>query len=501
MRVDAHRYDSAPPGQRRPRPDAESFYRLTADDVPRSACAGLACFVARHRDPVKWARASTGHPRVYCLGKCFAAPATGEDDPKPSIKADARHAVVLRRLVDGGASSLDAYRRTGGYAGLEKALRCSPDEVIRTVEASGLRGRGGAAFPTGQKLRLAYRQSRRPKYVVVNADEGDPGAYVDRFLLEGDPHAVLEGMLIAAYAVGASEGWVYLRCEYPAAKPVIERALSECRAAGILGPRILGSGFSFDVSLVVGRGSYVCGEETALLNAIEGARPVAQSRPPYTAEAGLFGRPTVVNNVETLANVPWILEHGAGAFHDLGFSDSRGTKVVSLNSLFNRPGLYEVEFGATLRRIIEELGGGLRSGAIRGVIVGGPLAGIIPPHLFDTPLGFEELHAIAASVGHGGIVAFDEHTSIAELVRHVFSFAAYESCGKCTGCRLGCRRVEEIFDDVIRHEATSAGDRAEFEEITSALRLTSLCGLGGGAAAFAESVLRHYGPELNPCHG
>jgi len=274
----------------------------------------------------------------------------------------------------------------------------------------------------------------------------------------------------------------------------------EARGAGLLGPRILGRDFAFDIELYVGQGSYVCGEETALLNSIEGRRPEVRSRPPYPTEHGLWGQPTLVNNVETLVSVPWIVEHSGEAYRALGFSKSRGTKAVSLNSLFKRPGLYEIEFGVTVRHIVEELGGGLRNGAkLKGVVIGGPLAGIIPAHLLDTPFGFEELHAIGASVGHGGIIAFDEHTSIAALIHHIFAFGAYESCGKCTPCRLGSRRVEQVFADILRNGATNYWNEKEREGIISALKLTSLCGLGTGLAEFAESALRHYGKELELC--
>jgi NADH:ubiquinone oxidoreductase subunit F (NADH-binding) len=405
---------------------------------------------------------------------------------------DARWPVVLERLISGGARSLDEYRRRGGYLALKAALQTPAEDVIRSIEVSGLRGRGGAGFPTGCKWRIVAAQAATPKYIVANADEGDAGAYVDRFIMEDDPHALIEGMIIAAYAVGAGEGRIYLRCEYPAARLVLERALDECGAAGFLGRNILGAGFSFDVRLHEGRGSYVCGEETALLNSIEGRRPVARVRPPYVAERGLFEKPTLVNNVETLANVPWVVRHGPDEYRAMGFSDSRGTKVVCLNSLFNRPGMYEVEFGIPVRRIVEELGGGIRGGgSLQGVIIGGPLAGVIPPHLLDTPFGFEELRAIGASVGHGGVVAFDEHTRIPQLVHQVFRFASYESCGKCIPCRLGCRRIEQIFEQV----SASPADREEFADIVSTLAMASLCGLGGGAAEFAQSVLRYYAGE------
>jgi len=334
---------------------------------------------------------------------------------------------------------------------------------------------------------------------VANADEGDPGAYLDRFLLEEDPHALIEGMAIAGYAVGASKGWIYLRKEYPEAQTTLECALSEARAAGLLGGSVLNSDFGFDIELFIGQGSYVCGEETALLNSIEGRRPEVRTRPPFPTEHGLFGRPTVVNNIETLVNIPWIVSHGGEAYRALGFSKSRGTKVISLNSLFRRAGLYEVEFGVTVRHIIQELGGGLRSGKLKGVIIGGPLAGIIPPHLLDTPFGFEELHAIGASVGHGGVMAFDEHTSIAALMHHVFGFGAYESCGKCIPCRLGSRHIEQVFAEILQNGAANHWEEEGCERAISALKLASLCGLGTGLAEFAESVLRHYGKELELC--
>jgi NADH:ubiquinone oxidoreductase subunit F (NADH-binding) len=288
-------------------------------------------------------------------------------------------------------------------------------------------------------------------------------------------------MALAAHAVGAERGWIYLRHEYPAARVSLERAITEAREAGVL---------ALDIAVCVGHGSYVCGEESALLRSIEGRRPEVMARPPYPTERGLFGQPTITNNVETLASVPWIVAHGGEAYRALGFSRSRGTKIVSLNSLFVRPGLYEVEFGLPLRRIVEEIGGGLRGGALKGVIVGGPLAGIVPPRLLDTPFAFEELAAIGAGVGHGGIIAFDEHTSIAALLRHVVAFGAYESCGKCTPCRVGARRLERLL-------AERAPD-AEAAQIIAALRTASLCGHGTGLGEFAASALAHFGEELCP---
>ncbi|MDR3402280.1 MAG: NADH-ubiquinone oxidoreductase-F iron-sulfur binding region domain-containing protein [Chthoniobacter sp.] len=438
-------------------------------------------------------------PRVYCFGRCFEAPTVGLSGHRPRVEIHSTEGVILPRLVNGGARTLDSYRATGGYRALDRALESSPEATLEVVDRSGLRGRGGAGFPTGKKWRAAVREANTPKYLVANADEGDAGAYVDRFLLEDDPHVLIEGMLLCAHAIGAAHGWIYLRHEYPAAQLVLERALAEARDAGLLGKRILGHALDFDLELVVGHGSYVCGEESALLRSISGLRPEPMARPPYITQSGLFGQPTVMNNVETFANIPWIVTHGADSYRALGFSESHGTKVVSLNSLFAKPGLYEVDFGVSVRHIVEELGGGLRTGALKGVLIGGPLSGIIPPHLLDTPFGFEELAAIGASVGHGGVVAFDEHTSITALIHHIFSFGAYESCGKCTPCRLGSRRVEEIFAGIVAGRRASSTETAEWRDVVNALHWTSLCGHGTGLGAFAESVLRYYGEELASC--
>ncbi len=474
-----HRYE--------PGPEVASFYHLLGCELAGRACEGTACFVARNS---RGEAQPHGDPRIYCLGRCFESPATGLAGTRPNIEVHSREAIVLARLVQGGARTIAAYRRGGGYRVLEKAVAAPRAAVLDAVERSGLRGRGGAGFATGRKWRAAAAQTAMPKFIVANADEGDAGAFSDRFLLEDDPHALLEGMALAGHATGATRGWIYLRHEYPAARVSLECAIAEARAAGILGGVC-----DFDVEVFVGHGSYVCGEESALLLSIEGRRPEVMARPPYPTERGLFGQPTVTNNVETFVSVPWIVEHGGDAYRALGFSKSRGTKVVSLNSLFARPGLYEVEFGIPVRRIVEEIGGGLREGVLKGVIVGGPLAGIIPPRLLDTPFGFEELAAIGAGVGHGGVIAFDERTSIAALVHHIFSFGAYESCGKCTPCRLGARRIEAIFAKAARAKS----EDAEWREIVSVLKWTSLCGHGTGLGAFAESVLHHYGEDLATC--
>ena len=477
--------------------EVDSFYHLSGCTFSGKACRGTACFAARHLNSERWAQAIAQKPRVYCLGKCFVAPSVQNGEPRPNVKIHSRKGIVLERLVRGAARTLDAY---GGYRTLAQALTRPREEIVDAVEVSALRGRGGAGFPAGKKWRAVAQLVPSEKFVVANADEGDPGAYIDKYLIEDDPHALIEGMLLAGYAVGACKGWIYLRKEYPRAEEILRNTIDEARRAGFLGDRVLGRDFSFDIGIVVGQGSYVCGEETAMLRSIEGRRPEVMARPPYPTDHGLFGKPTLINNVETLVSVPWIVTHGGEAYRALGFSKSRGTKVVSLNSLFVRPGLYEIEFGVTVRQIVEELGGGLRDGAaITALMIGGPLAGIIPPHLLDTPFGFEELHAIGASVGHGGIVAFDEHTSIAELVHHVFSFGAFESCGKCTPCRIGARRVEKNFERLLTSGSAPVGDFTEFEQLVRALKWTSLCGHGGGLGEFAESILRYYRDELAPC--
>jgi formate dehydrogenase iron-sulfur subunit len=412
----------------------------------------------------------------------------------------AREPVVLGRLARGGAPTLAAYRSLGGYRALERALEFSPERLVQEVDRSGLRGRGGAAFPAGRKWQTVCAQNSPQKYVVANGDEGDPGAYIDRFLMEEDPHAIVEAMVIAALALDAHRGFVYVRAEYPTAHRRMEAAIAEARAEKILGERLLGSALTFDIEVVRGHGSYLCGEETALLNALEGKRPEVRARPPYPAVEGMFRQPTLVHNIETLVNIPWIALHGGEAYAAYGQSTSRGTKVLSLNSLFRRPGLYEVELGMSVRQVVEDLGGGLTTGTPVGVLIGGPLAGLIPPSLFATPLGFDELRGIGASVGHGGVVAIDEHTMIPDLVHHVFAFGAAESCGKCTPCRLGSRQAERLFAEHPSRRATTVG-REAWRALITALADTSLCGHGSGLAEFAASIERYYAKELDGCFG
>jgi len=461
----------------------DSFYHLADVSLSGRACSGLACFVARAGD-----ERLVDTPPIHCLGKCYAAPATTETRGSPRCVVASPRSVVLERIANGGARALSEYVATGGYEALARAHATDREQLIETVERSGLRGRGGAGFPTGAKMRDVSSRDA-PRVLVVNADEGDPGAYIDRILIEDDPHAVIEGMAIAARIVDAAQVFVYLRCEYPDARLRLETALDEARNAGVLGHG------APEFAIVVGRGSYVCGEETALLESIEGHRPFVRVRPPYPTERGLHGKPTLVQNVETLANLPFIVAYGAAAYASLGTEDSRGTKVFALNSLFVRPGLYEVELGTPLSTLAFDLGGGLVSGAPRGIIVGGPLAGIVHRSRFDVPLAFGALRAIGASLGHGGVIAFDERTTILELVHHVFEFGAFESCGRCTPCRLGARAIA----DATGAEASARLDESAFERLVHALSRTSLCGLGTGLGEFATSVLADYREELATC--
>lgn len=480
--------------------DVQSFYAIKDMPLTGLACHGTACFVARHLHASRWQQAEEQSTRVHCFGHCHEGPANADSSGWPQMGVSSAHSIVLKRLIRGGTKTLEAYRKEGGYQALEQALTRSPESCVETLERSELRGRGGAGFPVGRKWRAAAQARSSPKVLIANADEGDAGAYIDRCLLERDPHAILEGMSIAAHAIGANQGWIYLRREYSAARSSMESALEELRQEGMVGPDAFGVGRPWDIQLHSGGGSYVCGEETALIQALEGKRPQVMARPPYATEHGLWRCPTVMQNVETLVNIPWIVQNGAEAYRTLGFSKSRGTKVLSLNSLFCRPGLYEVEFGIPLRRVVEDLGGGLiPDSRLKGVLLGGPLAGVLPPSVLDVPLGFEELRAVGGSLGHGGMVAFDQHTSVLELLHQVFAFAAAESCGKCTPCRLGSRRLERVLSEAVNVGATRRWNAQDCEAVIHALRWSSLCGFGVGLAEFAQSILRHYRKELEPC--
>lgn len=390
--------------------------------------------------------------------------------------------------------SLDDYVAHDGYRGLRNALNHAPSAIVETVVQSGLRGRGGAAFPTGIKWRTVLNTESSQKYIVCNADEGDSGTFSDRMIMEGDPYVLIEGMTIAGVAVGATQGYIYLRVEYPHAYRTLNEALGTARKAGYLGKDILGSGYSFDIEVRLGAGAYVCGEETALLESIEGKRGLVRFKPPLPAIKGLFGHPTVINNVISLASVPLILDKGGEYYRDFGMGRSRGTLPIQLAGNLKRPGLVEKAFGVTLREILYDYGGGSASGRpIRAVQVGGPLGAYLPASQFDTPLDYEAFSAIGAVLGHGGIVAFDDTVDMARMARYAMEFCAIESCGKCTPCRIGSTRGVEVLDKII---AGIDRDRhiALLRDLSDTLLNGSLCALGGMTPYPVLSAVNHF-PE------
>ncbi|HET7635357.1 MAG TPA: NADH-quinone oxidoreductase subunit NuoF [Burkholderiales bacterium] len=388
--------------------------------------------------------------------------------------------------------SLDDYRAHGGYRGLARAIGMSGGDVVEEVTQSGLRGRGGAAFPTGIKWKTVLGTEAPQKYVVCNADEGDSGTYSDRMLMEGDPVALIEGMTIAALAVGADHGYIYLRSEYPYAKQVLDEAIANARDAGYLGADILGSGKRFELEVRVGAGAYICGEETSLLDSLEGKRGMVRFKPPLPAVQGLFGRPTIINNVISLASVPIILDRGWKYYHDYGMGRSRGTLAFQLAGNVKYPGLVEKAFGVTLRELVRDYGGGTATGRpVRTAQVGGPLGAYLPVHQFDTPLDYEAFIAIDAMLGHGGIVVFDDTVDMAQMARYAMEFCAIESCGKCTPCRIGSPRGVEVMDAIIEGRDRQH-NLALLRDLCDTMLNGSLCALGGMTPYPVLSALRHF---------
>jgi formate dehydrogenase iron-sulfur subunit len=390
--------------------------------------------------------------------------------------------------------SLEEYRTTGGYAGLARALTLSSGAIVEEVTKSGLRGRGGAGFPTGIKWKTVLTATGEQKYVVCNADEGDSGTFADRMLMEGDPFTLIEGMTIAGIAVGATLGYIYVRSEYPHAVATLRDAIAIARKAGLLGSSVAGSGTAFDLDVRMGAGSYVCGEETALLESLEGKRGIVRAKPPLPAHVGLFGKPTVINNVLSLAAVPFILAEGAQAYAEYGIGRSRGTTAFQLAGNVARGGLFETAFGMTLGELVNGIGGGTASGrTVRAAQVGGPLGAYFPERLFDTPLGYEDFAARDGLLGHGGVVVFDDTVDMAHMAKFAFEFCAIESCGKCTPCRIGSTRGAETIAKVIRGE-----DRVEnlalITELCETMTFGSACALGGLTPYPVMSALRHF-PE------
>ena len=474
-------------------------------------CTGTACFAAtagRHVDALcdalglrlgersaggDWSLAET-----VCLGFCHSCPAVRVGDV-----IDAGSGVV-ERVLDGSErcagepapiSVLETpvlLDGTAAYAGLARAVsRMTPEAVLEEVKAAQVRGRGGAGFPAGAKWEFARDAIAERKFIVANGDEGDPGSYIDKVLMEAYPALLIEGMALAGYAVGAEHGFVLTRSEYPRSKPALEAAVADAHRRGVLGPSVLGSDFAFDVTIVEGAGSYVVGEETALLACLQGLRGTVSARPPFPAQRGLHGMPTVVNNVETLCNIPIVVLAGAAAYRKLSPGPTSGTKLVCFNERFGSPGVYEVPFGMTMRELCQDVAGGLVDGhAIKALQIGGPLGGILPSWKLDTRFDFDDLAQEGCMLGHGGIVAFDESTDMRALATHLLHFGAAESCGKCFPCRIGLRRAHEMF------AGGAPVDRPKLEALLETLELGSLCAHGGGMPAPIRSLLAHFPQEL-----
>lgn len=491
-----------------------SFDDSKVDPRAVRVCAGTSCLLAGGASLSRELNHHHDCHRVYCLGYCDRSPAAMTSDgkvipafsrndfpsfqpgasvphpPPPSIRSTARHAIVTSRLADPHSTPSDL----PDYAGLRAALRMSPPDVIRAILDSGLRGRGGAAFPTGKKWELAAKATGSPKFVVANGDEGDPGSFIDRELMERDPHSILEGLAICGHAVGASHAVVFIRSEYPVAADVMNAAIAQATAAGFLGENALGASNPFTVEVVRGLGSYVCGEETALLAAIEGQRGEVWPRPPFPVNAGLYGKPTVVDNVETLNNVPWIIQHGPAAYAEMGTPQSRGTKALCFNRGFARPGIVEIEFGLPLREAIDQLAGGGAGGTeLEAVLLGGPMGSIVTPDQWDTPICFTAMAKQGINLGHGGLVAIPRPADWNAVLRHLLTFMRDESCGKCVPCRLGSLRA---------HEIASAGLNATtlpaMKRIMDLMGVASLCAFGRETPGPIKTILDRFCDRLQP---
>ena len=408
-----------------------------------------------------------------------------------------QHRIALRNCGVINPESIDEYIGTGGYEALGKVLtEMTPDEVIQTILDSGLRGRGGAGFPTGLKWRFASgNRGNVQKYVCCNADEGDPGAFMDRSVLEGDPHVVLEAMAIAGYAIGADQGYIYVRAEYPIAVERLQIAINQAREYGLLGKNIFDSGFDFDIELRLGAGAFVCGEETALMTSIEGNRGEPRPRPPFPAVKGLFASPTILNNVETWANIPQIIINGPQWFASMGTEKSKGTKVFALGGKINNTGLVEIPMGTTLRTVIEDIGGGIPNGKkFKAAQTGGPSGGCIPAEHFDIPIDYDNLISIGSMMGSGGLIVMDEDTCMVDIAKFFLQFTVDESCGKCTPCRVGTKRLLELLEKITDGRGTLE-DIDKMEELCYYIKDNALCGLGQTAPNPVLSTLRYFRDE------
>ncbi len=440
--------------------------------------------IVEGKPPARFALGSIGEETIEGIPPLF---------DHPFLSPQVRIALHNCGIID--PSRVDHYLARSGYDGLRRALAMSPDDVIDEVMRSGLRGRGGGGFPTAQKWKFCRASPGTDKYLICNADEGDPGAFMDRAVLEGDPHAVLEGMCIAAYAIGANHGYIYIRAEYPLAIERLRGAMDQMRAHGLLGDDILGSGFSFDLVIKEGAGAFVCGEETALIASIEGSRGMPKARPPFPAVKGLFGKPTNINNVETFANLPGILREGADWFAGYGSEKSKGTKTFAITGKINRPGLIEVPMGMTLRDVVYGVGGGIVGGGqFKAAQTGGPSGGCIPVQMMDLPINYESLAQVGSIMGSGGLVVMDETTCMVDLARYFVSFTENESCGKCAPCRLGTRQMRMILDDICEGRGTEESI-TQLEAMGEAIRKGSLCGLGQTAPNPVLTTIKYFRDE------
>jgi formate dehydrogenase iron-sulfur subunit len=420
----------------------------------------------------------------------------GVTEEIPWLKRQTRLTFARCGVVD--PRSVGNYRSHGGYKGLERALTLGSDAILADVTASGLRGRGGAGFPTGIKWKTVAQAAADRKYIVCNADEGDSGTFADRMIMEGDPFVVIEGMTIAGIAVGASKGYIYIRSEYPHAVAAMNAAISAARRAGYLGSQVGGSAQNFDLEVRVGAGAYVCGEETSLLESLEGRRGIVRAKPPLPAHKGLFGKPTVINNVLSFAAIPFILAGGAKAYADFGMGRSRGTMPIQLAGNIRYGGLFEIPFGITLGELVDDVGGGTLTGRpVRAVQVGGPLGAYFPRELFDTLFDYESFAARDGLIGHGGIVVFDDSVDMAKQARFAMEFCAVESCGKCTPCRIGSTRGVETIDR-IRSGERVAENIAVVEDLCNTMKFGSLCALGGFTPYPVLSALKHFREDFGP---
>ena len=409
---------------------------------------------------------------------------------------DKQHKILLKDCGAIDPEDIQAYINVGGYDGIKKILsKMTPDEVINEIKASGIRGRGGAGFPTGVKWEACRKATGDAKYIVCNADEGDPGAFMDRSIIEGNPHSVIEGMMIAAYAIGSTLGYVYIRAEYPAAVERLKLAMGQAREMGYLGKDLFGSGFRFDLRIKLGAGAFVCGEETALIASIEGQRGMPRAKPPFPVHRGLWGKPTVINNVETLANIPNIIRTGAAWYASIGTEKSKGTKVFALTGKVKNTGLIEVPMGIRLGEIIYDIGGGIIGDKqFKAVQTGGPSGGCIPASLLDTPVDFESLAKVGSIIGSGGMVVLDETDCMVNIAKFFLEFTQAESCGKCVPCRIGTKRLLEILTRITKGEGKE-GDIDLLEKLSSSVKSTSLCGLGQTAPNPVLSTLKYFRDE------